>query len=57
MSFDDKRAALLRAAKEQSQERGVSKQVNFSNNGIPELLRNYQEYEKESRKTVIQTRK
>lgn len=54
MSFDEKRAALLKAAKQQGP-RGVSKQVYFENEEIPEFLQQYQAYQKTSRETIILT--
>jgi len=54
MSFDEKRAALLQAAREQYTDRPVSRRITYEDNEISGLLREYQEYKRESRNIIIQ---
>ena len=56
MSFEEKRAALLKAAEQQGRSRGVSKHVEFEDKEISELLRQYQEYQKNSRSIIVWAR-
>ena len=53
MSFEEKRAALLKAAERQGRSRGVSKQVEFDDKEIADFLRQYQEFQQKSRSTII----
>ena len=56
MSFEEKREELLRAATSRSRGQGVSKQVPFTNNDVPEFLRQYRQFKEESRKVRVVAR-
>ena len=53
MSFEDKRRALLLAASEGSQEKGVIKEVPFTNEDVPDFLEQLRRFQRESRKAHI----
>jgi hypothetical protein len=56
MSFEEKREALLKAATSCSEGQGVSKRVPFPNNDVPEFLRQFRQFEAESRKVRVVAR-
>ena len=56
MSFEEKREALLKAATSRSQGKGVSKQVPFANDDVPEFLRQYRQFKEDSRKVRVVAR-
>ena len=53
MSFEDKRRALLDAATQNSGGKGISQEVEFADNDIPEFLKQWKKFQAESRKVRI----
>lgn len=56
MSFDQKRKAVSRAAAEESQGAGVTKQVPFPSDDVPSFVRELRRFQEESRAKRILAR-
>lgn len=53
MSFEEARAAMLRAISKFDKGPVIIKTIPFTNNDVPEFLKKLDEFEAESRKSVI----
>lgn len=56
MSFDEKRAAVARAAMQESMGSAVTKQVSFSNDDVPAFIVEMRRFQEDSRKRRVLAR-
>ena len=55
MSFEDKRAAFLKAVEKDGAGKGIIKEVAFFNNDIDEFLKQFKQFEDDSRRVELRT--